>query len=299
MRQIIYRITIVSVVLMLLLTLTLLGQARQIKHIEISQASLRHSIIGEDDNENLADIVKLQKETKSSNEAISQETEISKTESVPILYYHSIATEKGNPVRMPADQFDEQMSYLKSNGFTCISLEQLYDSGYLRSKFPSKPIVITLDDGYDDNYTTAYPILKKYGFTASVFMISSYINGDKFMSLAQLKELSNSGWEIEDHTVNHVSLTTVDSNTVINEITKSKEDLEKEIGKPVDFIAYPDGTYNDNIMNLTRNAGYKIAVTTERGYANDSTDPMRIHRVYCYANMGITEFSKRVNNPNY
>ncbi|SPF47584.1 Putative xylanase/chitin deacetylase (fragment) [Candidatus Desulfosporosinus infrequens] len=191
------------------------------------------------------------------------------------------------------------MSYLKSNGFTCISLEQLYDSGYLRSKFPSKPIVITLDDGYDDNYTTAYPILKKYGFTASVFMISSYINGDKFMSLAQLKELSNSGWEIEDHTVNHVSLTTVDSNTVINEITKSKEDLEKEIGKPVDFIAYPDGTYNDNIMNLTRNAGYKIAVTTERGYANDSTDPMRIHRVYCYANMGITEFSKRVNNPNY
>ncbi|MDP4161033.1 MAG: polysaccharide deacetylase family protein, partial [Bacillota bacterium] len=90
---------------------------------------------------------------------------------VPILYYHSVKLEAGNELRMPPDQFEEQMTYLKDNGFESITLEQFYQAQNFGGALPKKPFVITFDDGYADNYTTAFPILKKHGFTAGVFMV--------------------------------------------------------------------------------------------------------------------------------
>ncbi|MCO5387063.1 MAG: polysaccharide deacetylase family protein [Desulfosporosinus sp.] len=96
--------------------------------------------------------------------------------------------------------------------------------------------MITFDDGYEDNYATAFPIVKKYGFTAAVFMVSSYIGGEGFMSWPQLRELLANGWEIEGHTVNHPYLSQVDKTIVLNELMNSKETLEKGLGKAVGFL---------------------------------------------------------------
>ncbi len=218
---------------------------------------------------------------------------------VPILYYHSVMQEAGNELRMPPQQFDAQMAYLRDKGYQSISLDQLYQASYNGGALPDKPFVITFDDGYVDNYTTAFPILAKHGFTATVFMVTSYINGDGYLSWSQLKELVNNGWEIEGHTSSHPFLTKIDPLTMLSELQLSKELLEKELGLSVDFFAYPYGDFNANLVQALIDTGYLMAVTTERGWADVKADAWHVQRVYCYASMGMDEFRRRMQNPNY
>lgn len=221
------------------------------------------------------------------------------TQPVPVLYYHSIKREVNNEVRMPPEQFEEQMAYLQNHGYHCISLNQLYQSLYHKGTLPDKPFVITFDDGYIDNYETAFPILKKHGFVATVFMVSSYVNGEGFLTWLQLKELSSSGWDIGDHTANHPSLTKLNNLSIQNELKRSKDALEKGVGHSVDFFAYPNGDFDDRVVQAVKNTGYLMAFTTLRGWADSKTDSWHVHRVYCYANMGLKEFTHRIQNPNY
>jgi len=229
----------------------------------------------------------------------STPSSVQKPKAVPILYYHSVMQETGNELRMPPDQFEAQMAYLQDKGYQSVSLEQLYQALYKGGSLPEKPFVITFDDGYADNYTTALPILKKHGFTATIFMVSSYIDGEGFMSWSQLKELAANGWEIEGHTVNHPYLSRLDSGTVLKELQGSKELLENGLGHPVKFFAYPYGDLNAGVALAVERTGYVMAFTTERGWADQKADAWHEHRVYCYASMGINEFSRRLQNPNY
>lgn len=224
---------------------------------------------------------------------------VQEAQAVPILYYHSVMQENGNELRMPPEQFEVQMAYLQDKGYQSVSLEQLYQATYKGGTLPAKPFVITFDDGYVDNYTTAFPILSKHGFTAAVFMVTSYINEEGFMSWQQLKELVANGWEIEGHTTNHPYLTKIDSPTLLSELDSSKEQLEKELGQSVDFFAYPYGDLNANVVQVLKELGYLMALTTERGWANVKADAWHVQRVYCYASMGMNEFSRRMQNPNY
>jgi len=222
-----------------------------------------------------------------------------KAQAVPVLYYHSVMLEEGNEVRMPPDQFEGQMAYLREKGYESVSLDQLSQALNKGGILPPKPFVITFDDGYEDNYTTAFPIVKKYGFTAAVFMVSSYIGGEGFMSWPQLRELLANGWEIEGHTVNHPYLSHSNKTVVFNELLSSKETLEKGLGKPVKFFAYPYGDLNADVAQAVKDSGYVMAFTTERGWADLSLDEWHVQRVYCFANMGLNEFSRRLQDPNY
>lgn len=229
----------------------------------------------------------------------SKSPSVQKALAVPVLYYHSVMLEEGNEVRMPPDQFEAQMAYMRDRGYESVTLEQLYRAFYKGETLPTKPFVITFDDGYVDNYTTAFPILKKHGFTASVFMVSGYIDGEGFMSWSQLKELTANGWEIAGHTANHPYLSQIDKKTLFNELISSKELLEKELGQPVNFFAYPYGDVNADIAQAVKDTGYVMAFTTDRGWADLNLDEWHLQRVYCFANMGLDEFSRRLQNPNY
>ncbi|MFZ3101828.1 MAG: polysaccharide deacetylase family protein [Desulfitobacteriaceae bacterium] len=222
------------------------------------------------------------------------------SKTIPVLYYHSVMVEPGNELRIPPAQFETQMRYLSEQGYNVVNLDQLYKYFYEKGILPEKPVVITFDDGYEDNYTNVFPILKKYGYTATVFVVTGYVNGKGFMSWKQLQELGDSGWQIEGHTLNHPSLVK-DKLDVISlklEITEAKDILEKRFGRTVKFFAYPNGDYNADVIRKVKEAGYLMAFTTERGWA-DRKDPMLVHRVYCFANMGIEEFARRLNNPQY
>lgn len=223
-----------------------------------------------------------------------------RSQAIPVLYYHSILNEPGNELRIPPDQFESQMSYLSHNGYQVVSLAQLFQFYYALGTLPEKPVVITFDDGYEDNYTNAYPILKKYGYTATVFAVISYIDGKGFMSWNQLQELTDNGWQIEGHTISHPHLLK-DKLSVAEldlELKEARDTLEKRLGRPVRFFAYPFGDYNADIIQKVEEAGYRMAFTTQRGWAN-SADPLLVPRIYCYANMGLGEFARRLQNPQY
>lgn len=119
------------------------------------------------------------------------------------------------------------------------------------------------------------------------------------MSWHQLQDLVASGWEIEGHTANHPYLTKVNTATLLSELNSSKELLEKELGQSADFFAYPYGELNDNVVQALKDTGYLMAVTTERGWADVKEDAWRLQRIYCYASMGMNEFTRRMQNSNY
>ncbi len=128
-------------------------------------------------------------------------------EDICILMYHSIDYEKNNNLRMPKEKFSEQMKYIKDNGYTTLTVSQLHDFIEKDSPIPKKSVVITLDDGYADNYTNAYPILKKYGINATIFVITDSIDKDNsYLNSKQIKELQNNGIDIQSHTTNHQEL---------------------------------------------------------------------------------------------
>lgn len=220
--------------------------------------------------------------------------------SVPVLMYHSIDYEKGNDLRLPKEQLREQMKYLKNNGYTALTLEELYDFLVNNKPVPEKSIVITLDDGYEDNYTNALPVFKEFGFNATVFMITNTVDGDKrCLTSEQLKEMGKKGVSIESHTLNHDELNKLSYADQLRTLSGSKEYLEKTLNKKIEFIAYPFGKYNGNTVKAAESAGYKMAFTTEGGWANKSNGILTLHRVYISSSAGMKDFINRITNPNY
>ena len=220
--------------------------------------------------------------------------------SLPVLMYHSIDYEKGNELRVPKEVFREQMKYLKEKGYTTLTLDELYSFLIKDKPVPEKSVVITFDDGYKDNYENAYPVLKEFGFNATIFVITSTIDTDKgYLTSKQLKELEANGIDIESHTVNHEQLDKLQYNKQLDTLKNSKDYIEKTLGKPSKYIAYPFGKWNDNTIKAVKDAGYNMAFTTASGWTNKNEGIYKLHRVYISANYGMKEFERRLTNANY
>jgi len=219
---------------------------------------------------------------------------------VPVLMYHSIAVEEGNPIRMPVEQFDKEMKYIKDHGYTTLTLNELYDYFENKVPVPDKSIVITLDDGYEDNYTAAFPVLKKYGLKATIFMVTSVIDvNPNCLTSAQLKEMDKAGIDIESHTATHPDLDTLSYSEQLSELKESKATLESILGRPVNYVAYPTGKYNDNTLKAVKEAGYKMAFTTNGRWSDKSDGILTLDRVYISTFFSMSVFENRLTNPNY
>ncbi len=217
---------------------------------------------------------------------------------IPILYYHSIDYEEGNELRVPPEEFEAHMEHLSQNGYESVTLDDLYQYFYAGKDLPEKAFVLTFDDGYEDNYIHAFPIAEKYGYSGTVFIVTEWIGGKGYLNRQQLLEMNQAGWQIESHTVTHPYLDSISTEQIKEELLTSKEVLEELLGKPKVAFAYPYGVYDSSIIELCRETGYKMGLTIDRGWAGPE-DPFRMKRVYCYAQMGLDEFRRRVENANY
>jgi len=218
--------------------------------------------------------------------------------SIPVLYYHSVSTVPKNEICMPPSEFEKQMAYLSEQGYHTVSVTQIYDFFTGKGTLPDKPIAITFDDGYKDNYTNAFPTMKKYGFTGTIFVIAENIGSNNILTWDDLKALIKEGWQIGGHSMTHVDLTKLDSPKLTEEVKNSKLSLEKKL-EPIKSFCYPFGAYNAKVEKAVQDAGYLIGFTTDRGWADRKTDLLLQHRIYCFASMGMKEFEKRLQNPNY
>lgn len=220
--------------------------------------------------------------------------------SVPVLMYHSVADGTTNPVVIAPAKLDEELKYLKDNGYYTISLDDLYAYFTNNTPIPEKAVVLTFDDGYKDNYTNMFPILKKYGFKATVFVITSYINKlPGYLTSKQLKEMQAYGVDIESHTVDHKPLNTLTKAQQLVELADSKAFIEKLLNKKVNYIAYPDGSYNKDTVECAKEAGYTMAFTTDGRWSSKSNGLYTLYRDYINGQFDMNTFIQRITNPNY
>ncbi|HWR43284.1 polysaccharide deacetylase family protein [Sporomusa sp.] len=198
---------------------------------------------------------------------------------VPILNYHKIDSFY-HALSIPPQEFEEQMAYLSQNGFTTITPDQLMSYLNQGKELPEKPILITFDDGYLDNYTNAYPIMKKYGFTATIFLVTNLVGHDeRFMSWDQVREMQKDGFVFGSHTVSHAALTKLSREQVMEELVTSRKEMEQQLGGKIRYFAYPTGAYNLQIEEMVKQAGYKAAFTIRYGQAGAESNPYALERI--------------------
>ena len=229
---------------------------------------------------------------------------------IPILFYHKInyphPEAKIRELYVTPENFQRQMRYLKWRGYKPITLCKLVNGLNLKEQLPSKPIVLTFDDGYEDNYTYAFPVLKKLGFTATVFLITRDIGSssgwsdseetvkEPLLSWDKIKEMSDYGIDFQSHTHTHPSLIKLDKKRIKEEILTSKEIIEQKLKKKVDFLCYPYGHFNSQIKQILKEAGYKGAVTTKRGIVKEPDDLYSLKRIGIKAKHGILTFIRYI-----
>lgn len=214
-------------------------------------------------------------------------------EAVPILMYHSISNnDPDNDLMVSPTTFAAQMKHLNQAGYHTITFQDLED-WQAGKPIPQKPILLTFDDGYLDNYTAAYPVLKQYNLKATFFISINYLGDARHISWENIKEMYDSGLiQFGSHSKSHPDLTVISSAKRQEEIFQSKQIIEEKIGSEVIAFSYPAGAYNNTVIGETAAAGYKFAVTTRPGDARLEQGLLTLHRVRIHGYYTADDFAK-------
>lgn len=213
---------------------------------------------------------------------------------VPILAYHQVSNVP-EIYSIDPEEFEQQMQYLANHGYTAISLSELFAARTDGSLLPEKPVIITFDDGYADNYLTALPIMEKYGMKSTVFVITGKVGQAEYLTWEQIREMQARNTEIASHTHSHVALNEISPAMLSDELNRSKQLLEEHLQQPVEFLAYPYGQYNHQIIVAMQQAGYRGACTGLPGLGNIRGDAYQLKRVNVpRPKYGLWEFRLRL-----
>jgi peptidoglycan/xylan/chitin deacetylase (PgdA/CDA1 family) len=218
-----------------------------------------------------------------------------RTVDVPILMYHRIdflkPTLPAITRRLTVDpgDFARQMEWLKGHGYHSLTQEQLLAALRDGRALPSKPVLITFDDGYRDVLGKASPVLHRLHMHATEYVITDRLHGTdpSFLTVPQLRVLEQRGVEIGSHTVTHVDLPTLGDAQVMQELTASKRTLERAVRHPVLWFSYPAGAYDSRVVGLVARAGYQLAVTTQPGACQSSARPLELERFEVLDSTGV------------
>jgi len=197
-----------------------------------------------------------------------------------ILMYHQVDLSlEPKAQKVTPELFERQMALLKEWNFNVVSLDALVKRMESGQRVPRNWVVITFDDGYENNYTRAFPVLKKYGYPATMFVSSDFLNTKDFMNFDQLREMIESGIDIGSHTRFHRYVGGVPQQLQYDEIVNSKKILETNLKRPINYFSYPLGGFDEQAKRIVKEAGYKAAVTTNRGFAVKNKDLYELKRV--------------------
>lgn len=216
---------------------------------------------------------------------------------ISVLTYHLINDlyNPGNLV-IPTRQFEKQMHYLFKKGYKVISATDSIE--YLKEQrspnLKEKTIVLTFDDGWEDNYLNAFPILRRFGFTATIFLTTAKINSLDYLNFRQIKEMLDYGIEFGAHTVNHPNLTQITTEEAENEIRRSKREVGEFTGLPVKAFCYPRGDYNEIIKKIVDDAGFSCAFSVKPGKNNQDTHLFELRRTEVSGYDSLFDFIKKL-----
>jgi peptidoglycan/xylan/chitin deacetylase (PgdA/CDA1 family) len=214
---------------------------------------------------------------------------------VPILMYHLINVAKPSAPAAtrrltvtPAD-FAAQMTWLNRHGYRTITQRELLGAMRGRRSLGPKPILITFDDGYRDVFFKASPVLLRLRMRATAYVITGRVSGGdpSFLTWPLLHALERRGIEIGSHTISHADLTALSERQALKELVRSRTALEKALGHPVPWLAYPFGRCNARVERLAARAGYALAVTTQHGMNQSTRRPLELRRLRIADSTGV------------
>ena len=227
---------------------------------------------------------------------------------IPVIMYHSIADNNKNAgkhgIYVTKELFETHLHYLHSKGYQTLyfsDLKKIIDSA-IRGKY----ILITFDDGYEDNYYNALPVLKKYNMKATVFLVAdkTYNEWDcknpgdveyKLLDKNLINKMANEGIMFGSHTLSHPDLTLLNRSDIAKEISESKKILEEKVGREITAFAYPYGKLNAEVKSAVRNAGYQFGIATDSGPLAIHEDFFEIRRIIIFPNTNLSGFKRKIN----
>ena len=217
----------------------------------------------------------------------SESTVSAQFSQVPVLMFHYIRTVDktkdllGYNLSYEPALFAKLLDALDKAGYKTIHPSDLLDSA--QNKLPTKPIILTFDDGYEDFLTNALPELNKHHFTAVEAIIvdkmTHDISGQTYLSPTQVKQIDQQGIDIFSHTQSHIELSKATPTKQRQELSDSKIALEKLLGHSVTGVVYPSGKYSKTTLAITKQLGYQIAFTTAPGLDSSTENLLKLQRI--------------------
>ena len=198
---------------------------------------------------------------------------------IPVLVYHRVGYTT-DALTVTPERFSSDLDSLQESGYCSISLEQFQNFLDDRNvEMPEKPILITFDDGYLDNFEHAYRILRKHGMVGSFFVITDMLWSKDRLTPENIVEMSQGGMSFGSHTVTHRALGELDPAIIHDELVNSKATLESVLGKNVNAIAYPRGSYNETVVNIAKEVGYVTGLTVREGICIKESPDFELRRI--------------------
>ena len=225
---------------------------------------------------------------------------------IPILCYHRVCPEgdfgKIRSLCVRPEDFGWQMLWLKILGYSALSVQTLVHYLRLQKNVPSRSVVITFDDGYGDNYTYAFPILKKFGFAANIFLVTDLIgktnvwDGENVPLLTedQIKEMRDAGIVFGSHTATHLDTTQSAPPRILEELERSKKKIEDLTWRKDVPFCYPYSRLSPEIKRRVREAGYLCGLAVDSGPLDQSQDLFELRRVQVFPSTSLFGFWKKL-----
>jgi peptidoglycan/xylan/chitin deacetylase (PgdA/CDA1 family) len=224
-------------------------------------------------------------------------------QTVPVLAYHNISPGKSDKMTVNQEMFEQQMGLLKEKGYRVVSMDQLFDFLEFKGSIPPKSVVITIDDGWLSVYEIVLPILKKYGYPATLFIYTDVIGrGSKTVSWPQLLEMTAQGIAVQVHTMSHRNLAHPEEKesfkgyfeNLERELSGSREIIKKKLNLEAKYLAYPYGDTTSLVVELAKKLGYRGALTIKRGGNPFFIHNYRVNRSVIYGDFNLNHFERNL-----
>lgn len=221
---------------------------------------------------------------------------------VPILMYHYVgelspdADYLRRDLTVGAEAFEAQLQFLRDAGYHTITLADLYLHLTEGRPLPARPIILTFDDGYRDAYTVVFPLLQRYGFTGSFFVLATPAHHESpdYLTWAMVAEMADAGMEMQGHGRDHVDLRGRSYAFLVYQILGIREAVEYHTGQPVRFFCYPSGGYDEDVIAVLQSAGYWGAVSTQHGRVHTRDSLFALSRVRIRGSDALETFINKV-----
>lgn len=222
---------------------------------------------------------------------------------IPVLMYHRVDPQVSarDPITVSltvlTPVFEAQLQLLQAAGYRSMTLAAVREALDRHVPLPARRVVLTFDDGYADNYTVVFPLLQRYGFGATFFVVTSSVGTRDHLTISQIREMAQAEMEIESHGVHHIDFSRLSTDDARRELLQSRKTIEGWTGHPVAFFAYPAGRYSIALEHLLDTLGYRGAMTTQPGFVTQASGPFILERVRITHDDTPASFARKLGLP--